>query len=187
MCLLFPPSQNPAHYRGGGREFALFVVVVAFPALEWTYSLHMQGTDMIPLSIRCQTTPTPSHLPRSTHVLHIALLRSVRVQAIKARRTLHLLRCGIIKRPRASIVLLLPNPGLTCRWQAEAVSGENKTLEGLKRSPGATLPIDIFSCSPFATIFSLMFKYILCNTFSHAGVNLMHAIECKCLFGFGSI
>jgi len=50
-----------------------------------------------------------------------------------------------------------------------------------------TLPIDIFSCSPFATIFSPMFKYILCNTFNYVGVNLMHAIKCKCLFGFGSI
>ena len=50
-----------------------------------------------------------------------------------------------------------------------------------------TLPIDIFSCSPFATIFSPMFKYILCNTLNHVGVNLMHAIKCKCLFGFGSI
>jgi len=35
-------------------------------------------------------------------------------------------------------------------------------------------------------MFSLMFKYILCNTFGHVGVNLMHAIKCKCLFGFGS-
>jgi hypothetical protein len=50
-----------------------------------------------------------------------------------------------------------------------------------------TLPIDIFSCSPFATIFSLIFKFILCNTFSYLGVNLMHAIKSKCLFGFGSI
>ena len=50
-----------------------------------------------------------------------------------------------------------------------------------------TLPIDIFSCSPFTTIFSLMIKFILCNTFSHVGVNLMHAIKSKCLFGFRSI
>ena len=49
-----------------------------------------------------------------------------------------------------------------------------------------TLPIDIFSCSPFATIFSPMFEYILRNIFSHVGVNLMHAIKSKCLFGFGS-
>ena len=80
----------------------------------------MQVTDTNCPLIRCQTSPTPSPLPRSTRALHIAFARFVRVQAIKARRTLHLPRCGTIERPRGPIVLPLPSPGFTCRCPAEA-------------------------------------------------------------------
>jgi hypothetical protein len=46
-----------------------------------------------------------------------------------------------------------------------------------------TLPVDIFSSAPFATIFSPMFQHNLCNIFSHVGVNLMHAKQnCAILF-----
>ena len=43
---------------------------------------------------------------------------------------------------------------------------------GVETLTRRTLPNDIFSSAPFATIFSPMFKHIVCNTFSIVGVNL---------------